>query len=115
VFLDLNGRGYFGTPPKVLQRFLGFFHQYFKNELSRVIMYDVSTPVRVMMNLGMKPFKGGKMNKIALVKKGDYKELLKYYHRSELPINYGGAGYQLGTGEFWPPLITTPESVRIFF
>lgn len=115
MFLDLNGRGYFGTPPKVLKRFIAFFHQYFKNELSSVIMYDVSTPVRVMMNLSMKVSKDAKMKKIALVKKGDFNELLKYYHRSELPVNYGGAGYHLGTGEFWPPLITTPESVRIFF
>jgi hypothetical protein len=115
VFLDLNGRGYFGTPPKVLQKFLGFFNRYFKNELSRVIIYDVSAPARVMINLGMKVFKDAKMNKIALVKKGDSKELLKYYHRSELPVNYGGSGYHLGPDEFWPPIITGTDSVGILF
>lgn len=80
-----------------------------------MIMYDVSTTARVMINLGMKIFKDAKMNKIALVKKGDSKELLKYYHRSELPVNYGGAGYHLGPGEFWPPIITSKEIVGILF
>ena len=103
LFIDLRGKGLFGTPLALPRRFVDFINKQFKNEINKFIIYDVSSTAYFQIKMVMKLFSTPRINKACIIKGGDFPEQHKYFDQKNLQIRYGGNIPNLNIGQFWPP------------